>query len=186
MKQDYYDLLGLDSEATSEEIKKAYRRLAHQYHPDKNPGNPQAEERFKRISEAYQTLQDPRKRAAYDRFGSSVRPGRGGGGVPPEDFFSRQEAVHDFFEDFFDDFIQAMGPRSRRTRGQRTRDRRRAPRAMIWLGRARRSKPPLPSTRSSPRHACCLRHITNAIAILTAPRRSTTPCWRTPPTIQWR
>lgn len=117
MKQDYYDLLGLDPEATSEEIKKAYRRLAHQYHPDKNPGNPQAEERFKRISEAYQTLQDPRKRAAYDRFGSSVRPGRGGGGVPPEDFFSRQEAVHDFFEDFFDDFIQAMGPRSRRTRG---------------------------------------------------------------------
>ena len=117
MKQDYYGLLGLDSEATPEEIKKAYRRLAHQYHPDKNPGNPQAEERFKRISEAYQVLQDPGKRAAYDRFGSSVRPGQGRGYAPPEDFFSRQEAVHDFFEDFFEDFIHAVGSRPRRARG---------------------------------------------------------------------
>ncbi len=117
MKQDYYGLLGLDSEATPEEIKKAYRRLAHQYHPDKNPGNPQAEERFKRISEAYQVLQDPGKRAAYDRFGSSMRPGQGRGYAPPEDIFSRQEAVHDFFEDFFEDFIHAMGPRPRRARG---------------------------------------------------------------------
>ncbi len=113
MKQDYYGLLGVDSEATLEEIKKAYRRLAHQYHPDKNPGNPQAEERFKRISEAYQVLQDARKRAAYDRFGGSMKSGQGLG----EDFFSRQDAVHDFFEDFFEDFVHAMGPRTRRTSG---------------------------------------------------------------------
>ena len=108
MKQDYYDLLGLDSEATAEEIKKAYRRLAHQYHPDKNPDNPRAEEFFKRISEAYQTLQDPQKRAAYDRFGPSPAGMRSGRPGQPDEFFFRQEAINDFFDDFFEDFLGAV------------------------------------------------------------------------------
>ncbi|MBP1717652.1 MAG: dnaJ [Deltaproteobacteria bacterium] len=117
MKQDYYDLLGLDSEATADEIKKAYRRLAHQYHPDKNPDNPRAEEFFKRLSEAYQTLQDPQKRAAYDRFGPSSGGRRSGGPGRPDDFFYRQETINDFFDDFFEDFLGAVKPQARRRRG---------------------------------------------------------------------
>jgi molecular chaperone DnaJ len=119
LKRDYYDLLGLDSEATPAEIKKAYRRLAHQYHPDKNPDNPRAEEFFKRISEAYHTLQDPQKRAAYDRFGAF--PGGGGGSGPgpgrPDEFFRRREAIHDFFDDFFEDFFGTVRASGRRRRG---------------------------------------------------------------------
>ncbi len=117
MKQDFYDLLGLDSEATAEEIKKAYRRLAHQYHPDKNPNNPRAEEFFKRLSEAYQTLQDPQKRAVYDRFGPSPAGRRSGGPAQPDDSFFRQETINDFFDDFFEDFLGAVKPSPRRRRG---------------------------------------------------------------------
>ena len=68
---DYYETLGLNKSATSEEIKKAYRKLALQYHPDKNPGDKLAEERFKEISEAYAVLSDPEKRRQYDTFGAS-------------------------------------------------------------------------------------------------------------------
>jgi molecular chaperone DnaJ len=115
LKGDFYDLLGLNSGATLEEIKKAYRRLAHQFHPDKNPGNPQAEEHFKRISEAYQTLQDPQKRASYDRFGPAMGQ-RKSGFSRPGDFSFRQETIHDFFDDFFEDFLNVKKPRSRQTR----------------------------------------------------------------------
>lgn len=117
MKQDYYDLLGLEKEATAEDIKKAYRRLAHQYHPDKNPDNRRAEEFFKRISEAYQTLQDPQKRAAYDRFGNFPGGRRSGGPGFPDDFFYRQETINGFFDDFFADFFGAVRASGRRRRG---------------------------------------------------------------------
>ncbi len=74
------DVLGVDKKATPEEIKKAYRKLARQYHPDRNPGDKDAEERFKEISEAYDVLGDPEKRAAYDRGdGRLRRPGAGPG-----------------------------------------------------------------------------------------------------------
>src|SRR5215475_1142547 len=83
-KQDYYHVLGIERQASAEEIKKAYRKLARQYHPDKNPGDKAAEDRFKEVQAAYDVLSDPEKRKAYDDYGSPdgrVRPGPGGEGV---------------------------------------------------------------------------------------------------------
>jgi molecular chaperone DnaJ len=80
VKRDYYEVLGVSRDASPEEIKKAYRKLARQYHPDANPGDKSAEERFKEIAEAYEVLSDPEKRANYDRFGHAGVNGQGFGG----------------------------------------------------------------------------------------------------------
>src|SRR5689334_23631488 len=84
-RPDYYKTLGVGKNATDEEIKKAYRKLARQYHPDRNPGNKKAEERFKEISQAHDVLSDPEKRKAYDR-GQSPLGGFAGGGFDPGAF----------------------------------------------------------------------------------------------------
>jgi molecular chaperone DnaJ len=89
-KRDYYEVLSLSRSATEEEVKRAYRKLAVKYHPDKNPGDPHAEEKFKELGEAYDVLMDGDKRAAYDRFGHAAFTqgmGRGGGFHDPFDIF---------------------------------------------------------------------------------------------------
>ncbi len=93
-KDDYYELLGVSREASAEDLKKAYRKLAVKYHPDKNPDDATAEEKFKKISEAYEVLKDPEKRAAYDRFGHAAFQGAGAGRGPGGGGF------HDPFEMF--------------------------------------------------------------------------------------
>ncbi|MBO4633145.1 MAG: molecular chaperone DnaJ, partial [Lentisphaeria bacterium] len=86
---DYYEILEISREATDTEIKKSYRRLAVKYHPDKNPGNAEAEEKFKQISQAYSVLSDPQKRQMYDQYGEEAftRGGGGGAGFDPFDLF---------------------------------------------------------------------------------------------------
>src|SRR5260370_36161547 len=76
-KRDYYEVLGVSREVNAQDLKSAYRRVALQYHPDRNPGNREAEEKFKEASEAYEVLSDPEKRAPYDRFGHSQSPFEG-------------------------------------------------------------------------------------------------------------
>lgn len=111
-KRDYYEVLGVSRDASQEEIKKAYRRLARQYHPDANPGDPTAEAKFKEIKEAYDVLSDPQKRATYDRFGHQEEVFQGFGG------FGGFDDLRDFtsgFEDIFDTFFGG-GFTSRRRR----------------------------------------------------------------------
>ena len=79
-KRDYYEVLGVDKNATAEELKKAYRKMAIKYHPDKNPGDKEAEEKFKEAAEAYDVLSDADKRARYDRFGHAGVDGAAGAG----------------------------------------------------------------------------------------------------------
>src|SRR5690606_8884848 len=95
---DYYELLGVDRTADAETIKKAYRKLALKYHPDRNEGSKDAEERFKEVTQAYEVLRDPEKRAAYDRYGEAGVKGRGGaGGFGGFDF---ADAIEIFMRDF--------------------------------------------------------------------------------------
>ncbi|HWA80501.1 MAG TPA: molecular chaperone DnaJ [Acetobacteraceae bacterium] len=114
-KQDYYATLGVSREAGGEEIKKAYRKLAMQFHPDRNPGDKAAEARFKEINEAYDVLKDDQKRAAYDRYGhAAFDPAMGGGGGGFD--FATGAGLGDIFDQMFGEF---MGGRRGASRGPR-------------------------------------------------------------------
>jgi molecular chaperone DnaJ len=108
-KRDYYEALGLPRNATEAELKQAYRRLAMKFHPDRNPGDPEAEASFKEIKEAWEVLKDPRKRAAYDQFGHA---GVGGGAGPGGGGFGPGDAFSDIFGEVFGD-IFGTGRRGR-------------------------------------------------------------------------
>jgi molecular chaperone DnaJ len=95
---DYYEMLGVSRDAGAEQIKKAYRKLAMEYHPDRNNGSSEAEERFKELSEAYEVLKDPDRRARYDRYGKEGVTGAGGGG--PFQGFDLHDAIEIFMRDF--------------------------------------------------------------------------------------
>ena len=110
-KKDYYELLGISRNASEEEIKKVYRKLALQYHPDRNPGDKQAEEKFKEVSEAYQILSDAEKRAKYDQYGHAAF----GEGGPFGGGFDFTAGFEDVFGDIFGEFF---GGGARRGRGR--------------------------------------------------------------------
>src|SRR5688572_10808245 len=120
-KRDFYEILGVSKNASADEIKKSYRKVAMQYHPDRNPGDKVSEEKFKEAAEAYEILSDEDKRSQYDRFGhSAFSPGRGGGGshgMNMDDIFSQFGDI--FGDDMFGNFFGGGRGGGRKTRGVR-------------------------------------------------------------------
>ncbi|MDX2045384.1 MAG: molecular chaperone DnaJ [Chitinophagaceae bacterium] len=131
MKRDYYDILGVSKSASADEIKKAYRKVAMQYHPDRNPGDKAAEEKFKEAAEAYEILSDQDKRAQYDRYGHAGVSGNGRGGFSGHGDMSMDDIFSQFGDIFGDDIFGSFfgggggrtktGGRARGTRGSNLR-----------------------------------------------------------------
>jgi molecular chaperone DnaJ len=120
-KVDFYEVLQVSRNANDQELKTSYRKLAMQYHPDRNPNNPEAEEQFKACSEAYAVLSDPEKRAAYDRYGHAAFQGGGPGGNPFAGAQGFQGDLGDIFGDLFGEMFGGAGGR-KTSRMQRGRD----------------------------------------------------------------
>ncbi|CAN2042330.1 chaperone protein DnaJ [Candidatus Magnetomoraceae bacterium gMMP-15] len=115
-KKDYYEILGVSRDTSESDIKARYRKLALKYHPDRNPGDKEAEDKFKEASEAYEVLHDPQKRRIYDQYGHEGLEGSGFSG------FSGFEDIFSSFGDIFEDFFGFGGRRRSRTGGQRGSD----------------------------------------------------------------
>ena len=115
-KADYYEVLGVSRDVSDQELKSAYRKQAMKYHPDRNPGDHSAEEKFKEASEAYQVLSDADKRAAYDRYGHAGVNGAGGSGFSG---FSGSVDLGDIFGDLFGEMFNVAGGQQRQTRQRR-------------------------------------------------------------------
>ena len=160
MKRDLYETLGVAKNADEKELKSAFRKLAMKYHPDKNPGDAASEKTFKEINEAYETLKDPQKRAAYDRYGHAafeqggMGNGFGGGGAG---------GFSDIFEDIFGEMMG--GGRQRRSSGGRERGQ-----LPVRTGRPRRA----PRSRST--GCTCRRRWGSSTARRTASRRPGRRC----------
>jgi molecular chaperone DnaJ len=117
-KRDYYEILSVTRTATEQEIKSSYRKLAMQFHPDRNPDNPEAEEKFKEATEAYSVLSDAEKRERYNQYGHAGVNGGSGGGFDPSNFGDFSDIFGDIFSDFFGNAAGAGGRgRSRSQRG---------------------------------------------------------------------
>ncbi len=122
-KLDYYEVLSVSRDASDQELKTAYRKLAMQFHPDRNPDDPTAEEKFKECGEAYSVLSDPEKRAAYDRYGHAAFNGGGGGGNPFSGGFNgNAQDLGDIFGDLFGEMFNMGGGNRKASRVQRGRD----------------------------------------------------------------
>src|SRR3990167_2866395 len=100
-KKDFYEVLGVNRDATEDEIKKAYRKLAMKHHPDRNPDNPKAEDHFKEAKEAYEILSDGQKRSAYDQYGHAGVDPSAGPGAGAHGFGNFSDAFGDIFGDIF-------------------------------------------------------------------------------------
>lgn len=116
-KRDYYEVLGVTRSSSETEIKSSYRKLAMQFHPDRNPGNPEAEEKFKEASEAYSVLIDSEKRARYDQFGHAGMGNGGFSGFDPSTFSDFSDIFGDLFSDFFGVNVNTGSRRSRSHKG---------------------------------------------------------------------
>ena len=117
-KKDYYDLLGVNKNCDDKSLKSAFRKLAKEYHPDHNAGNPDAEAKFKEISEAYERLKNPESRAAYDRYGHAAFDGTGGRGYSSGGFDGNfSSSFSDIFNDFFGDFSSSSRSQETSNRG---------------------------------------------------------------------
>ncbi|MGH9597887.1 MAG: molecular chaperone DnaJ [Edaphobacter sp.] len=122
-KVDYYEVLSVSRDASDQELKTSYRKLAMQFHPDRNPGDASAEEKFKECSEAYQVLSDPEKRAAYDRYGHAAFQNGGGGGNPfTGGGFGGEQDLGDIFGDLFGEMFNMGWGGRKASRVQRGRD----------------------------------------------------------------
>ena len=155
-KRDYYEVLGVSKDATPEQLKKAYRTLAIKYHPDKNPGDKEAEEKFKEAAEAYDVLSNPEKRSKYDKFGHSMGPqgfpggGAGGGAYYTQGGFSMDD-IFSMFGDIFGGHMGGdMGGFGSATGGRRT-------------ARQRKGRHIVHHLPDMPRHRCNQHHPADSI-----------------------